>query len=176
MSHRALAGLIIVLVASSGQSPVQPSALAEAAQPGAVAVEVSLVPDGVVVHLPGGETLPATPSGDGDWCIDNAVSVTLTAHVVAVASQSEVTEGWLGWQFCADRMHQGLPKEDCDGHGPGRWLRPVRNDLSVDSTPSLTTFPQVPVRGIRLEYLPNPGSGFESATSQSFNLDRTCPL
>jgi hypothetical protein len=151
MSHRTLAGLIIALLASSGQSEAQPAA-----------VEVSLV-----------SVSPGTPSGDGDWCI-GAERVMLTAHVVDLASQSEVTEGTIVWQVCQSPLLGGLPKEDCDGHGPARWAGAVISDLSFDSTPSIGTSPLVPVLGFRLQYRPAPGSGFKRATSESFNLDKTC--
>jgi hypothetical protein len=159
MSHRTLAGLIVALVASSGQSP---SDLSTAAQPAAVAVSLLSVS-------------PATPSGD-DWCVDAAAEVTLTAHVVDLASQSEVAEGTIEWQTCTSPTLEGLPKEDCDGHGPARWAGAVISDLSVDSTPSLHTRFVVPVLGFRLQFRPAPGSGFKRATSASFNLDRTCSL
>ena len=104
---------------------------------------------------------PGTPSGDGDWCI-GAERVTLTAHVVDLASQSEVTEGTIVWQVCESRATlEGLPKEDCDdGHGPARWVGQVISDLTSDSTPSLSTGPNVQILGFRLQYRPAPGSGF----------------
>ena len=162
MSHRTLAGLIVALVASSGQSPSDLSMAAQLA-----AVEVSLM-----------SVSPGTPSGDGDWCIGAAEEVMLTAHVVGLASQSEVTEGTIEWQVCESRATlEGLPKEDCDdGHGPARWVGAVISDLSFDSTPSLSTFEDLPVLGWRLQYRPASGSGFKRATSESFNLDRTCSL
>jgi hypothetical protein len=129
------------------------------AQP--AAVEVSLV-----------SVSPGTHSGDGDWCI-GAERVTLTAHVVDT-SQNEVTEGTIVWQVCEGPHFEGFPKEACDGHGPARWSGVILSDLSFDSTPSISTDPLVPVLGFRLLYRPAPGSGFRRATSESFNLDKTC--
>ena len=158
MFHRTFAGLIVALVATSGQAP---SGLSMAAQP--AAVDVSLV--GVS---------PGTPSGDGDWCV-GAAEVTLTAHAVDLASQSELTEGTIEWQTCGD--HQGgLAKEDCDGPGPGRWSVAINSFLSDDPLASLSTPFDLPVLGFRMRYRPAPGSGFQRATSESFNLDRTCSL
>jgi hypothetical protein len=155
MSHRAVAGLIVALVVGSGQSMQ--------AQP--AAVEVSLV-----------SVSPGAPTGDGDWCI-GAEQTVLTAHVVALASQSEVTQGTIVWQVC-QRTEKGflpgLPKEDCDGRGSARWGGAVISDLSFDSTPSLATDPPAPVQGFRLQYRPAAGSGLKRATSQPFNLDHTC--
>ena len=160
MSHRALAGLIVALVASSGQSPVQPSALAEAAPPAAAAVEILV------------SASTGTQTSEG-WCIDSAPSVTLTAQVIKVADQSEVTEGTIVWQVCQHNS-EALPYADCDGRGPGRWTNAAMSFLSADPTPSITTF-QVPlVRGWRLQFHPVRGSGLGSATFDSFNLDRTC--
>jgi len=169
-SHRPVVGLIIALVASSGQSPVQPSALAEAAAP--TAVEVRLL-----------DVTPGTPASNGvDWCVGSVASapaVTLTADVVTLAApQSEVSEGTVEWQVCESggMPRQGSPKDGCDvGHGSARWRGAVLSDLSFDSTPSLVTRFQLPVLGFRLQYHPASGSGFERATSVSFNLDRTCP-
>ena len=160
MFHRTLAGMIVALVASSGQSP---SDLSTAAQP--AAVEVSLV-----------SVSPGTRSGD-DWCVGAAEEVILTAHVVDPASQTEVTEGTIEWQVCESRATlDGLPKEDCDdGHGPEHWVGAViSDDLSFDATPSLDTHQTVPVLGFRLQYRPAPASGFKRSTSESFNLDKTC--
>jgi hypothetical protein len=126
----------------------------------AAAVEVSLV-----------SVVPGTPSGDGDWCI-GAERVTLTAHVVNT-SQTEVTEGTVVWQECHGPQG-GLPKEACDGRGPGRWSGVILSDLSFDSTPSIGTNPTVPVLGFRLLYRPAQRSGLRRATGESFNLDMTC--
>jgi len=162
MSHRALVGLIITLVASSGQSPVQPSALAEAAPPVAVQVLVS--------------ASPGTQTPDGDWCIGDAPAITLMPQVLTLASpQMEVTEGTIVWQVCLHNQ-QSLPKEDCDGHGPGRWENSVMTFLSGPAPAFITTFQQVQVRGWRVQFQPTAGSGFKSGTSAPFNLDRTCPL
>ena len=163
MSHRTLAGLIMALVASSGQSPIQPSALAEAAPHVAVEVLVS--------------ASPGTQTPDGDWCIGDADAITLTPQVLTLASpQIEVTEGTIVWQVCLHNQ-QSLPKEDCDGHGgPGRWTNAVMTFLSGPAPSSITTFQHVPVRGWRVQFQPTAGSGYERETSASFNLDRTCPL
>jgi hypothetical protein len=166
-----LTGLIVVLVASSGQSPVQRTAIAGGlespsvmAAPQLAAVEVSLV-----------SVSPGTPSGEGDWCIDAVERVMLTAHVVDLATQREVTEGTIVWQVCqGGRSLAGFPKEDCDAHGAARWGGAVISDLSFDSTPSIGSSPLVPVLGFRLQYRPAAGSGFKRATSQPFNLDKTC--
>lgn len=132
------------------------------AQP--AAVEVSLV-----------SVFPGTSSGDGDWCVGAAERVTLTAHVVNT-SQTEVTEGTVEFQTC-DGPHGGLPKEACDGRGPGRWSTVTSIDLSLaDPTPSIGTSFSLPVLGFRLLYRPAQGSGLRRTTSESFNLDRTCPL
>jgi hypothetical protein len=155
MLHRTLAGLIVTLVAGSGSS-----GLSTAARPTAVEVELLSVS-------------PGTPSGDGDWCVDAAAEVTLTAHVVDLATQSEVTQGTIEWQDCESQT-VGLPKENCDGHGPARWVGEVISDLSGDSTPSLQTRFVVPVLGFRVQFRPTAGSNFKRATSVSFNLDRTC--
>ena len=157
MFHRIFTGLIVALVASS----VLASA---AAQP--EAVEVSLV-----------SVTPGTPSGDGDWCV-GAEEVTITAHAVDLASQSELTEGQIWFQFCA---HPGpttgvFPKEDCDdATGPTRWDSEQFDPLSaLNPTASITFTPNAPVWGLRLHYRPEPGSGFKRTTSESFNLDTTC--
>ena len=156
MSHRAVAGLIVLaVVAGSGQ-------LMQAQR---AAVDINLV-----------SVVPGTLTGAGDWCVGTG-PVVLTAHVVAQASQSEVTEGTVVWQVCERTVKgfpQGLPKEDCDGRGSARWGGAVISDLSDDSTPSLTTNFTVPILGFRLQYSPAPGSGFKRATSGPFNLDRTC--
>jgi hypothetical protein len=157
---------------SSPTSPSAPSATSlppaassnEAASPQAqpAAVQVSLL-----------SVVPGTPSGDGDWCI-GADPVVLTAHVVDTA-QSEVTAGRLEWHTCGGPQG-GLPKEDCDAPGPGRWVPSQWSDLSIDATPSTYSNPGVPVLGYRLLYRPAQGSGLRRATSESFNLDLTCPL
>ena len=152
MFHRAVAGVIVAFVAGSGQSlHAQPAA-----------VEVSLV-----------SVSPGAPTGAGDWCV-SADQIVLTGHVVALASQSEVTEGTVVWQVCQGPSLDGLPKEECEGHGPARWAGAVISDLSFDATPSLATNFSVPILGFRLQYRPAPGSGFKRATSEPFNLDRTC--
>jgi len=154
MSYRALAGFFVALVASSVLSPA-------AAQP--AAVEVSLV-----------DVTPGTPSGDGDWCV-GAAEVTVRAHVVDVASGSEVTEGKLMWQFCASLALGAFPKEDCDAHGPPpRWNSEQLDDLSESPLASITFTPSLPVMGMRLQFRPAGGGGFKRATSAPFNLDTTC--
>jgi hypothetical protein len=162
MFHRTFAGLFVALVVSAVQSP---SDLSAAAQP--TALEVNLL-----------SVSPGTPSGDGDWCVDATPGseVTITADVIDLTSQSEVTEGTIVWQVCESQT-EGLPKEACDGrHGPGRWVGEVISDLAFDSTPSLATRFTVPVLGFRLQFRPPSGSGFKRTTSASFNLDRTCSL
>ena len=171
MKSSVLTGLIVVLAASSGQSPVHSNAIAggvasprvmAAAQ--LAAVDVSLV-----------SVSPGTPSGGGDWCIDAVERVMLTAHVVDLATQREVTTGTIVWQVCqGGRSLEGFPKEACDAHGAARWGGAVISDLSFDSTPSIGSSPLVPVLGFRLQYRPAPGSGFKRATSEPFNLDKTC--
>ena len=122
MSHRTLAGLIIAVVASAGQSSVQPSALAEAAPTPTVAVEV-------VVTASTGALNPA-----GDFCIDAASPVTLTPQVRTLdQNQVTVTEGTIVWQNC---VHQGgpLPKTTCDERGgPGRWCDDNEHRYIFDS-------------------------------------------
>jgi hypothetical protein len=149
MSHRVVAGLIVALVAGSGQ-PME-------AQP--APVEVNLV-----------SVSPGTPAGVSDWCV-GVDQVVLTAHVVA--AQGEVTEGTVAWQVCQSRSG-GLPKEECQRGGSGRWAGAVISDLSFDSTPSLATNFPVPTLGFRLQYSPGQRSGLKRATSEPFNLDRTC--
>jgi hypothetical protein len=156
MSHRTLASLIVALAASSVLSPA-------AAQP--APVEVILL-----------SVTPGTPSGDGDWCV-GAEEVTLTAHVVDVASQSEVTEGQLWWQFCVTPTLGtlvGVPKEDCDATGPPRWISASGDDLSVVNPSSFTHTPGVSVLGVRVQFRPAPGGEFQRTTSVPFNLDTTC--
>ena len=169
MKSSVLTGLIVVLAASSGQSPsnaiaggvASPRVMAAAQL---AAVDVSLV-----------SVSPGTPSGGGDWCIDAVERVMLTAHVVDLATQREVTTGTVVWQVCqGGRSLEGFPKEACDAHGAARWGGAVISDLSFDSTPSIGSSPLVPVLGFRLQYRPAPGSGFKRATSEPFNLDKTC--
>ena len=155
MSHRTLACLIVALVASSGLSPA-------AAQP--APVEVILL-----------SVTPGTPSGD-DWCVGNA-EVTLTAHVVDIATQTEVTEGQLSMQFCVTprpRPSVGSPKEDCDAPGPSRWISAGDYDLALVNPPSFTHTTGVPVLGVRFQFRPAPGGEFQRTTSVPFNLDTTC--
>ena len=161
MTHRTLAGFIVALVAIVGHSPVlfTDRGLKPAAQRAATAVSLLSVS-------------PGTPSGDADWCI-GAERAMLTAHVVGLASMSEVTTGTIEWQVCEGRL-DGFPKEDCGGHGFVQWRGAVISDLSSDSTPSIGSQPRVPVLGFRLRYRPAPGSGFLGATSEPFNLDTTC--
>jgi hypothetical protein len=129
------------------------------AQPAAVQVSVSVS--------------PGTLSSDGDWCT-GGLEATLTAHVVA--SQSEVTEGTIVWQACSGGRQGGLPKEACDGHGGARWRDQMFSTLSpTDPTPSIHGGP-LPLLGWRLLYRPAPGSGLKRATSEPFNIDKTCSL
>jgi hypothetical protein len=153
MCYRTVAGLIVALVASSGWSLA-------AAKP--AAVEVSLV-----------SVTPGTPSGDGDWCV-GAERVTITARVVDLETQSEVTEGLVWLQLCLSSAGV-FPKEDCDAlPGAPRWQDAVGHDLSVVNPPFFTINPAGPVAGVRFRYVPAPGGAFKRATSASFNLDRTC--
>ena len=151
MSHRVVAGLIVALVAGSGQ-PME-------AQP--APVEVNLV-----------SVVPGAPAGVSDWCVGVVGQVVVTAHVVA---QAEVTEGTVTWQVCQSRGGlTALPKEECQRGGSGRWAPAIISDLSFDSTPSLATNFLVPTIGFRLQFSPGPRSGLKRATSEPFNLDRTC--
>jgi hypothetical protein len=155
MFHRTFSGLIVALVASSVLSPA-------AAQP--APVEVILL-----------SVTPGTPSGD-DWCVGNA-EVTLTAHVVDVATQTEVTEGQLWLQFCVTPTLGtlvGSPKEDCDATGSPRWISASGHDLSVVNPPSFTHTTGVSVLGVRFQFRPAPGGEFQRTTSVPFNLDTTC--
>lgn len=153
MSHRTLAGLVVASLASS----VLSSAVAQPA-----AVEVSLV-----------SVTPGTPSGDGDWCISAGQPVTITARVVALETQSEITDGMLWWQLCWSSVG-GFPKEACDAPGAPRWQATAGKDLSVPLPLSLTFTPSVPILGVRLQYVPAPGGAFKRGTSTPFNLDTTC--
>lgn len=153
MSYRAFASLIVAVVASSSLSVA-------AAQP--ALVDVSLF-----------SVVPGTPSGGDVWCIGDE-PVVLTALVIDVESESEVTEGTIEWQVCQGPDLAGLPKEDCEAPGPARWAGAVLSDLSFDSTPSIGTTPIPPVLGFRLQFRPAPGGHFKRATSAPFNLDTTC--
>jgi hypothetical protein len=128
------------------------------AQPAAVQVSVSVS--------------PGTLSSDGDWCT-GGLEATLTPHVVA--SQSVVTEGRIVWQVCSENRQAGLPKEACDGHGGARWRDQLLSTLSpADPTPSIYGGP-LPLLGWRLVYRPS-GGGLKRATSEPFNIDKTCSL
>ena len=153
MFHRTFIGLFVDLVASSVLSPA-------AAQPAAVEVIIDSV-------------TPGTPSGDGDWCVGGAEQVTLTARVVDLETQSEVTEGLVWFQLCESSAGV-FPKEDCEPPGPPRWKSEVGEDLSAPFPPSQSFPPIVPVQGFRLQYRPAPGGLFKRATSVPFNLDTTC--
>lgn len=159
MFHRTLAALILALLASSGRPPGDSSS-----PPQPATAEVDLV-----------SVSPGTAVG-GDWCVDGVAAVVLTAHAIDVASGNELTDGTIEWQTCSAPGGGGLPKEDCEGHGGARWAGQVITDLSVDSTPSLTTRFVGPVLGWRLQFRPAQGGGFRRARSDSFNLDRTCSL
>jgi len=145
---------------ATSPTPSDSSATAVKPPAQAAAVEVSLV-----------SVVPGTPSGDGDWCI-GAERVTTTAHVVDT-SQHEVTQGTLVWQTCHG-PRGGLPKEACDGHGGARWRDQMFSTLSpADPTPSIYGGP-LPLLGWRLLYRPASGSGLKRATSEPFNIDKTC--
>ena len=154
MSHRAVIGVVVALVVGGSGVSMQAQSTA------AVVSLISVVPGTAVV--------------DGDWCVGADPQIVLTAHVVA--SQREVTAGKVVWQTCDDPSSlQGLPKEECQKGGSGRWKGVVISDLSFDSTPSLATSFRLPILGFRLQYSPGPRSGLKTATSAPFNLDRTCP-
>ena len=147
----------------STRSGLDSAATTVSTQAQTAAAEVSLV-----------SVSPGTSSGDGDWCIGDE-RATLTAHVVNTSSQTEVTEGTVVWQTCHGPQG-GLPKEACEGPGPGRWSAAILSDLSLDSTPSISTDPTAPVLGFQLLYRPAAGSGLRRDTSESFNIDATCTL
>src|SRR5262245_1972989 len=183
MSHRVLAGLIIALVASSGLSPVQLSARAEAAQPApAPTVKVELIDVAEVVPDPqGGPSVlvPATLCPNQiDWLVGAlttpATRVLLTANAIDLtrSTQPELTDGEIALQVC-ERHRQDFPKEECDVAHAARWNTEVFiPDISRDSTPTFGTSFQSSVFGFRFQYVPVPGSGFERATSASFNIYR----
>ena len=150
MFHRAVVGVIVALVAGSGASMQAQSA----------AVAVNLV-----------NVSPGAPAGVSDWCVGSHPEVVLTAEVVG--SQGLVTEGTVIWQTCEKHLG-GLPKEECQKGGSGRWKTVVISDLSFDSTPSLATGFTLPILGFRLQYSPAQRRGLKAATSTPFNLDRTC--
>src|SRR5262245_43653024 len=159
MSHRRLIGLIVALV-----SVLLPAA---AAPPASAPVEISII-----------SVVPGTLSGPGHWCVGGVAGdeILMTAHVVDVASQSELTDGWIEWQIC-ESSRGGFPKESCDDGtgGPVRWRGATHQDLAIDSTPTLRTGQRFSVLGWRLQYRLNfPGPVYKGATSESFNLDRTC--
>jgi hypothetical protein len=135
---------------SSPTSPSTPTATSPT-PPGSSATTVSTQAQPTAVEVGLVSVVSGTPSGDGDWCIGTE-RITLTAHVVDT-SQNEVTAGTIVWQTC-EGPRGGLPKESCDGHGPGRWSGVILSDLSFDSTPSIGTSPRVPVLGFRLQYVP----------------------
>ena len=167
--------LIFTICGCSSSSPTSPSTptATSLTPPGSSATTGSARAPSAGVQVSLVNVVPGTPSGDGDWCI-GAERVTLTAHVVDT-SQNEVTEGRLVWQTCHG-SRGGLPKEACDGSGPGRWNAEQWIHLAIDSTPSIQPRPRVPVLGFRLQYQPAKGSGFKATTSESFNLDTTCSL
>jgi hypothetical protein len=112
-----------------------------------------------------------------DWCAPTGILTTLTAEVLAGAE--DVMEGTLVLQACEvpnpDQIHLGRPKEDCTGGG-GRWLTLTTPIDLATSEPifTITRGVDVPVLGVRLRYLPIPGSGLKRATGIPFNLDATC--
>jgi hypothetical protein len=153
MSHRAGVGVILALVAGSGQSMQ--------AQPAAVTVNVLSV-------------VPGTPAGVNDWCVgdEGDQRVVITAQVVA--SGVEVTQGTVAWQVCEGHAG-GLPKEECQRGGSGHWKTSQISELSFDhSTPSLDTPFRLPILGFRLQFSPVARSGLKRAIGEPFNLDRTC--
>jgi hypothetical protein len=103
MSHRTLAGLIIALVASSVLAAHAVPVTYELASSTESYMSIEAQPAPVEVSLVSVD--PGTPSGDGDWCIGTE-RVTLTAHVVDLASQSEVR--WA--RFCGRyaRVHPSM--------------------------------------------------------------------
>ena len=186
MSYRALVGLIVALVASSGQPPVQLSALAEAAPPTpAPTVKVELIDVEEEVPVPGGPSVlaPATLcSNQIDWLVSMpSTRVLLTVHAVDLTSQTqpppELTTGEIALQHCALHRHfPFLSREECDAGHAARWDTGVFiPDISRDSSPTFGIFPSSGF-GFRFLYVPVHGSGFESETSASFNIYReTCP-
>jgi len=158
---------------SSTESPTNPTATLST-DSGSAATTVSTQARAASVEVSLVSVVPGTSSGDGDWCIGDE-RATLTAHVVNTSSQTEVTEGTVVWQTCHGPQG-GLPKEACEGPGPGRWSAAILSDLSLDSTPSISTDPTAPVLGFQLLYRPAAGSGLRRDTSESFNIDATCTL
>ena len=156
MFHRTHTGPVVTLLLSSTLS----QAMAEP-----VPVEVSLA-----------SVTPGTLSGDGDWCIGSA-TVSLTASVIDLSTNGEVTEGELVWQFCVNPGSLGgRPKEDCAAiPRRGRWSSDQSTDLAVVSPATLNNVnSQAPVQGVRLFFRPAPGGGLKRAYSAPSNLDRTC--
>lgn len=151
MSRRTLALVIVALAAAAAP-------LLAVAQPAQTDVIIESV-------------VPGTLTGNNEWCIGTG-PVVITAHVVDLASQSQLTQGTVTWQFCA-RSFVGVPKEDCDGRGAARWLNASVSNLSADSTPSFAHDPVVPVLGVRILFRPARGDGFKRA-SVSLNLNTTC--
>src|SRR5262249_59102024 len=82
MSARAFVGLLVALVVSSGQSPVQLRALAEAAPPASAStVKVELIDIEEEVPVPGGMLLlvPATLCPNSiDWTVGPATTTPLS--------------------------------------------------------------------------------------------------
>jgi hypothetical protein len=113
-----------------------------------------------------------------DWCAPTGI-LTLTAEVLA--GSEDVVEGTLVLQACVAPnpdefgLPFGRPKEDCTGGG-GRWLTLTTPIDLATSEPifTITRGVDVPVLGVRLRYLPIPGSGLKRATGIPFNLDATC--
>ena len=167
------AAVIFTACGCGSSSPTSPSmpAATSSTPPVSSAIAVSPQAQPAAADVGFVSVVPATASGDGDWCI-GADRVTLTAHVLDT-TQNEVTEGTILWQVC-EGPRGGSPKEACDGSGAARWGGAVISELSPDSTPSIGTNPTVPVLGFRLLYRPAQGSGFKRTTSEPFNLDRTC--
>src|SRR5262245_51293372 len=184
MSHRALVGLIVALVASSGQSPVQLSAFAEAAPPApAPTVKVELIDVEEVVPYPqGGPSVlvPATLCPNQiDWLVGlGATRVLLTVHAIDLTSQThpELTEGEIASQHCAlHRQSQSIlvPRELCEVGHTARWDPGASfPDISLDHSPTFGFFPPLGGSGWRFQYIPVHRSSFESETSDSFNIYR----
>jgi len=181
MSPRALVGLIVALVASSGQSPVQLSALAEAAPPApAPTVQVEVIDVEEEVPVPGGPSVlvPATLcSNQIDWLVGMpATRVQVTVHAIDLTKEPhvELTVGEMDLQHCAlHRRTLPLPRLECDAARAG-WVTGVR-DPDISIVPPI--FHPVPPSdgtglGLRFLYVPVHGSGLDRATSDSFNIYR----
>ena len=158
MSHRALVGLIVALVASSSTVAVGGSIRFRTDRPRECHPGKSHRRWRLVCRRP--RLLPRR--------------VTITAQVLDVAPQSPVTQGTLEWQVCSS-PRGGFPKEVCDAdNGPARWSAAALSFLDFDPLTSLITWLTRPDLGFRLHFSPVPGGAYKRTTSASFNLDRTC--